>query len=777
MSWIRDRIHARPLCLAGPAAVAGVLLGQGPLVWPAALGIGLAVWAGAGRALPALVALAALAAGSAAGARLEARTARALDAVRTSHWPRAPPLAAVAEIEVLRCGEDPFRGRAWLDGRRDDGLGMLCAWPGRLPPGVAAGARVRVAGRFYPPRPPGNPGEADGRRRLAVRGLSLLADLRTGANVRIVREAPPGIRRALATLRRKAAVRLRDGLPADVGPLAAALLLGLRTGLTADDRLQFERTGTMHILAISGMHVLLLAGLVHAVLRAAGLGPRAAAGITLALALAYVPMAGGAPPIRRAVTGLVFYGLALVRGRPPDAASALSGAALVIAVGDPADVVRIGFWLSFLAAGGIAVLAGPWRERGSRRHRLLRRFPAVRADRPVRLRFWDYVWRALPVALAAWLATQGLVAHAFGVVTPLAPLANLMAGPLVALLLPLVALFAVGINWAAAPVTLLVVGLRALLAVLARLPGAYWVVPPPPLLPVLLWTGGCLLLRRSVRTGLPFLLLAGLLGGGLVLGGSAPARAEIVLLDVGHGQALLVRFPDGAAVLIDGGSRTRPDVGRRVVRPALRALGVTRLEAVVCTHPDADHSNALPYLVATFPVGRLWTGRDPAPAVVAAARRSRVPMVRARPGDLVYGSREGSARLTVLAVGGGPRVSANDCSIALLFEAAGRRVLVPADREEAGLRDLLRRGVPRCDVLIAPHHGGRCAVAASVAEAVRPRWVLVSVARGFAHAETLAAYGAADGVRSTARDGCVFVRFPAADPVEVDTFRATIRPP
>jgi competence protein ComEC len=765
------KLLSRPLCLAGPAALAGVLLAPGPLYWPAALGLVLTAWAAAGRSAPALVALLALCAGHVAGARLETRTARAL-AAQTSLWPRAPPLAAVADLEVIRCGEDPFRGRAWLEGRRGDGVGMLCAWPGALPPGVAGGAWVHVAGRFYPPRAPANPGEADGRRRLAARGLSLLADLRTAANVHVMSEAPPGPRRVLAAVRRRAAVRLRDGLPADVAPLAAALLLGLRSGLADDDRLLFERTGTMHILAISGMHVLLLAGLVHAALRAAGLGPRAAAGITLCLAVSYVPVAGGAPPIRRAVTVLVFYGLALVRGRPPDVASALGGAALVLALADPADVARIGFWLSFAAAAGIALLAGPWRERGARRHRLLRRFPAVRADRPVRLLFWDYVWRALPVALAAWLATQGLVAHAFGVVTPLAPLTNLLAGPIVAVLLPLVALFAVGFGWAAWPVALVTHGLRAVLTVAGAVPGAYWIIVPPPFGAVLAWGAGCVLLRRRLWAGVPLLLAAGAIAG---VAPRAPRRAEVIVLDVGHGQALLFRFADGGAVLVDGGSRSRLNVGRRIVRPALRALGVTRLQAVVCTHADADHSNALPYLLRTLPVDRLITGRDPAETLVEAARGSGVPLVHAAAGDVVY--HDGAAQLTVMAACGGPRLSANDRSIALLFEVAGRRVLVPADRQVAGLRDLMRRGVPRCEVLIAPHHGARCAEAARLGDAVRPRWLVVSVARGFAHAGTLAAYGASEGVLTTVRDGCVFLRFPAAGPVEVETFRATIRRP
>ncbi|MHC4164824.1 MAG: ComEC/Rec2 family competence protein, partial [Planctomycetota bacterium] len=337
------------------------------------------------------------------------------------------------------------------------------------------------------------------------------------------------------------------------------------------------------------------------------------------------------------------------------------------------------------------------------------------------------------------------------------------------------ALLAVGVGWAAWPVTLVVHGLRALLASAAAVPGAYWAVAPPPLGVVLVWAVGCLLLRRSLKAGLALLVGAGAVAGAAAGAAGTPRQAEVVLLDVGHGQALLLRFADGGAVLVDGGSRTRPDVGRRVVRPALRALGVTRLKAVVCTHPDADHSSALPYVLRTLPVGRLFTSRDPPPALVEAARWSGVPLVRAAPGDVVY--RADDARLTVLAAGGGPRASANDRSLALLFEVAGRRVLMPADREEAGLRALLHRDVPWCEVLIAPHHGGRCAEAARFGAAVRPRWLLVSAARGFAHEETLDRYGATQGVRTTARNGCVFVRFPASGRVEVETFRATIRPP
>ena len=127
--------------------------------------------------------------------------------------------------------------------------------------------------------------------------------------------------------------------PADVGPVAVALLLGMRSGLRDLDRLRYERTGTMHMLAISGLHVILLAGLVHTLLRRLGAGPRTAALATLVLAWAYVPLTGAAAPVRRAVTMLTTYGLALVRGRKPDPWSALSGAALLLVLHEPRDAM------------------------------------------------------------------------------------------------------------------------------------------------------------------------------------------------------------------------------------------------------------------------------------------------------------------------------------------------------------------------------------------------------------------------------------------------------
>jgi len=759
-------IWRRPLCVVGPATVTGVLLAALPAPWPGAavvatFGLALAL----GRGVVILV-LPALCAGLLVSHLALADTARALAHAARA---RSPPSPQQCLVSVDRCGSDPFRGRSWLEGRREDGLGILCAWPGDIPRGLGPGARVRVAGRFYVPRAAGNPGESDARARLATRGISLCAETRTAANVELLRTARPGFAPALLRARVVAARRLMAALPEDVAPLAAALLLGLRSGVAAEDRIRFKRTGTMHMLAISGLHVVLLAGAVHGLLRLLGTGPRLAAAVTLVLVLGYTPIAGGAPPIRRAATVLALYVLALVRGRPPDSASALGGAAALLALWDPHDVFRVGFWLSFCAAAGIAWLAGSWRQRWSARHRLLARFPAVRQDRPVRLWLMGSFWRAFPVSLAAWCATQAIVAHAFGIATPWAPLINVIVAPWLGLALPMIALVALGVDAVAPLASFTLRSLRHVLDMAGSLPWAH-VAVSAPLGAVLAWSLGVVLLRHQARAA-RVALLAGL---GLAARPGALPAPGLTLLDVGHGQAALVHFADGNSVLVDAGSRNRPEPAMRIVIPALRALGVLRLEAIVCTHADADHWNAIPDVLAAVPVTRIIVGQDPPLRLLAAARRAGTAVLTAKDGMVIHAS--GRTRLRVLnSESCAP--SDNDRALVLVLEANGRRILLPADREEAGLLALLRRGVEPCDVMVAPHHGARCDVAVAFGRAVRAHWLLVSDAPGFADAATLRGYGAAR-ILHTADAGCLRVTVDEDGRITVDTYRrATIRAP
>ncbi|MHC4953572.1 MAG: ComEC/Rec2 family competence protein [Planctomycetota bacterium] len=824
---IRAFCH-RPLALAGLSAVAATLvtaqfdvqldaqydaLGD----WPGsvriagALGLALAIGATL-RALAAtnnalLVTLlvgAAAVAGTESGNRLRVQQVRA-EAARQA-WveephssragtsrARAPPAVTSVDLTVVNAGQDPWTERAWVVGERADGVRLSCNWPGSLPPWVGVGARVRATGRLDFPRRVSNPGGHDHARAMARDGIAARLYLKEGRNLECMSAGGSSGLRVIRSARWESARRLRAALPPADAAVATALLLGWRSGLSERDRLRFERTGTMHLLAISGLHLLLVAGLVHLVARRVGAGPRLAAACALALALAYVPYAGAGAPVRRAAAVLATYGIALARGRVPDSASALGGAALLLTLADPAELFRLGFWLSFVAAVAIAWLAHGWAAEWGARNRMLARFPAVQADRPWRLRFWSYVWRTLPVAVAAGCATQPLIAWHFGLVTPWSPLTNLLAAPFVTLLMPMFAVVAAGGDLVApvgpAICTALLHALRLVLDACDALPGACIPVTRPHPIAIAVWFGGLTVLTAWPRTGLALLVCAlacAWPGGALAqpfraLGSPTTRAPEFWLLDVGHGQAALLRDADGRVVLVDGGSRNRRRIGRTAILPALRHLGIARVDLCVCTHDDADHWRGLLPLFGRIRIGAVAVGVDPPQALLAHARRSRVPIRRVLAGGVIWRGREASLR-AVDAGAADPQAHANDRSLVLVAEIGPHSIFLPADRETAGLRSLVDRGLSPCAVMLAPHHGAALPdprTARAVGRLVAPRWLLVSSARGFADAETLAAFGALR-TWSTARHGALCMTLLADGSLQlrpVGGRGATIAPP
>ncbi|HOF87496.1 MAG TPA: ComEC/Rec2 family competence protein, partial [Armatimonadota bacterium] len=211
-----------------------------------------------------------------------------------------------------------------------------------------------------------------------------------------------------------------------------------------------------------------------------------------------------------------------------------------------------------------------------------------------------------------------------------------------------------------------------------------------------------------------------------------PPALEVTAFAVGEGDALLIRAPSGRALLIDGGSRTLPDVGARVLAPNLLLAGVRKLDAILITHPDSDHINALPAVLNTLPVDMLLDPDLPCETdtyrrLLAKAEQKRVPRYRVRAGDtLNLGS---GVQLRILApaeqlVGGGED---NENSVVCLLEMKNARMLFTGDLEGAGETALLERGADvRADVLKVAHHGSRNATSEAFLAAVDPTWALIS---------------------------------------------------
>ncbi len=664
----------------------------------------------------------------------------------TATPPPAPPgfretpvlLRAVAE-DAPDVRRDAGGGRSAIlrarlgDGRRVAVVRVRLSADAPAPP-IVAGDHLRIAGRASAPRAPSNPGQRDLRAARRRDGVVLGISAPTSGAVLIERAGGAGtsllhrVRRAGSRGRSWLLRRLRGAVGARPGTDAvlSALLVGDRSRLADDVRDDFRRAGAAHLLAVSGLHVVLLIGGLSTLIAGVGarlfpgrLGRLSALAAALAALLAYAAICRLATPVVRAAAFVAIAVIARQLGRRTRTSDHIAAAAALVVAADPAQVLTPGFHMSFCAVLGLSVLTPRFREALFARWDLLARFPEAVPRWRLRLNAW--LAAGVSASLAASCATAPVTAAVFGELHPAAPLANLVAVPLVALLLPAAA-FAALLGSAVEPVAgpLLWAGVEALaktLAGIAALPGAtaatgtlpVWTITASGLLLV---AGALITPWRPRHLALPAAALALLvLTPGEHVAAATRGGPSVVALDVGHGVAVLLRGGEGGAVLYDAGGRM-PGTAERVVVPALRALGVSRLAAVVISHEDSDHSGAVPDLLARVAVGVVLVpaGFGGAPAgrrVLAACARYAVPVVRLGRGD-TWAVRD--IALRALHPRRGAAAPAENEGSLVLHAALGRRasygVLLPGDVEGTTLDTLAAdRTLPRADVLLLPHHG------------------------------------------------------------------------
>jgi competence protein ComEC len=634
-------------------------------------------------------------------------------------------------------------------------------------PGDRVRARLRLrplVGRF-------DPGGADPAERLRRAGIGATGSLvHPALAVRFERGAFGRVRARLAAGRREAAARLEA---AGAG-LAAALALGVRSGLPPELEASLRAAGLAHLLAVSGLHLALVAGLAFGAVRRALLrlapralaDPRRAALVAAGLAAAgYGALTGFALPVRRALVFLAAAVAGSFARRPAQPGALLAAAALAILAPSPEALFEPGAQLSFAAAGALLLARSRPREE-----------PVARSGAPaLRRRIGD----ALRTSAAAVAATAPLAALHFGRFAPAALAANVVAVPLTgALALPvslaaaLAALLAPSGSRLLAALALAARGSEALLlAVADRLaagPGAERLVAVSPLALAVAGAAGLGALRAR-GTGLRVALAAVGHTALLLLPPPVlrPPPPRLVALDVGQGDAVLVQGRRGA-LLVDGGTAFEGvDLGRSVVLPALAALGVSRLDVVAASHGDLDHRGGLVAVLERIPTGRLWLppgGRaDPAfVPLLRAAARAHVAVEERAAGDPPFAA--GDLRLETLWPPRAPLgLGDNDRSLVLRAEVDGVRVLLPGDVEAAAETALGTDGAAlRAEVLKLAHHGSRTSSTDAFLRAVAPEVAIASAPClgrfGMPHAEVRRRVRAAGAsLWWTGRDGAVFV--------------------
>jgi competence protein ComEC len=574
----------------------------------------------------------------------------------------------------------------------------------------------------------------------------------------------PGRGPAAAVLRwRAAADAYWKARPGAAGAILDALTTGERAAIPPAVQEDFLRAGLTHLLAISGMNVAFLAALVFVALRRALalVSPLAlrlpvqplAAALTLPALWFFMLFSGSQIPVGRAVLSSAAGLAAVMLWRRVDPGDALAVAALAILAADPRSLFTPSFQLSFAAVGGLLLVAP---RIGGAPDAAPPPGWAHRARRGAR--------SVLLVSLAASAVTAPLVAFHFQQVSLVGPLANLVAVPFTGfVVLPAgwLALGAAAVSPAAGDLAARAAcwSADALVAVAAWFAAPAWAVARtarPPLLVVATLLAMTVALLpppgRRLRAAAAGAAAAAAVASALWAIADHGPGLRVAVLDVGQGLACAVLAPGGGALLYDCGPRWGGyDAGERVVVPALRRLGVWRLDTLALSHAHPDHAGGADAVRSALPPRRtVEAGGVPAPA---------------RGASLALG---GGAALRLLwpprgAPGAGASRDENDRSIAALVEFGATGVVLTGDAGPAVAGALAAADVPLPPrlALQVPHHGGSEESARRLAADLAPGLAVISVGRntwGHPRAGAVAALEQAGRVLRTDRDGAVFIR-------------------
>jgi competence protein ComEC len=568
---------------------------------------------------------------------------------------------------------------------------------------------------------------------------------------------------------------IRDTLPRPVAGTYQALLIGSRTGVPKEIQEQFKAAGTMHLLAISGLHMGLLAFMIGAIIsrllrRSEQLllrihVPTLTVIVTLPVLFGYSFIAGMNIPVLRALVMTLVFFFAFMLRRQHSLLHLPAVAVLIVLTCNPLALFSTSFQLSFSAVIALVLFLptilpsfsaassgseGEIEEKTIRRSRLIR------------------LWQGfiLPAFLVSFVASLGVLPcmllhfHRFSLI-----------GPVMTLLVePCLCLWALPWGLAAIPcmfvapqaaVVLLKIGALGIraghycTAIGAALPWAsVWTITPTAVevlcygLLLLLWFLSLKMgrFRRTARSTVivgAFLLALHFTWG--LFFPEPSGFSTVSYLDVGQGSSGFLRSADGSCILIDGGGNknSRINVGEQVIAPYLWRQRVWRLEQAVITHPHSDHFNGMDFILARFRPKKLFVNGDPRiegnyQEIIDQAVRQGTAVIRPASGYTMEKiEKYGEAALTILsgavqtvrATQQG-RGSVNDASLVLRYRHGKRAFLFPGDIEKAKEAVLLEKQVDMtADVLLAPHHGSSTSSSSVFIKAVAPALIIVSAGK------------------------------------------------
>ncbi len=627
--------------------------------------------------------------------------------------------------------------------------------------GLKRGDYVRFISTLRAPSDFGNPGERSRKERLGFESIFFTGFVKDGRLITRLNEDNgrvfdiDSIRGYIRDFIDGSGLRYN-------GPLKSLVISDAGT-LSPDLWEAFRKTGTAHILSISGLHVGIVALFFYKIfffalrrserLTLAVNIRKAAIAMTVIPVVVYGLLAGFPVPTQRAVIMVIAFVAAFVLDRGRDYFNTLALAALVILALYPYSIWDVSFQLSFAAVFFILLVAQAWKKETDKDEDPVQDGGFLR-------RVWEKRIKPLKsvllVTLAAGIGTAPILAYHFNMVSFTGLLANLVAVPLSSAIIPLL-LVSVVLSplWAGLAKALLVVSdvlfslLVWVIKFFSALPYSSIRVAAPTILEVILYYGLVITLvnarRRRVYAYAAAVLLLAIFADwgywGYYAGRGGPLRAAFI--SVGQGESELIEFPGGKTMLIDGGGMygTDFDVGESVVAPFLWSRRVRKIDYMVLSHPQLDHMGGLKFIAGNFNVGEFWWNGDGDLKELGRILEKKKVKIRELSSPFVFDI-EG-VTVEVLHPEKGMRLPPNDMSLVLRLKYGDFSLLLTGDIT-AEAESILSKKAARASVLKAPHHGSRYSSTEGFLAVVRPEAVIISAGRGnqfgFPHEEALARY-------------------------------------
>ena len=639
----------------------------------------------------------------------------------------------------------------------------------REPTPLRYGDRIEVEGILRCPNGQRNPGGFDYRSYLTRRGVFGILQLDWG------QEIVPTDRSGFLLLRWTEKLRRRVEDVIDTAysenrihaQVLKGMLLGLRSELSPDILDAFRNSGSIHILAVSGLHVGLIATVCFFGFSLLRLPRKATDLLTIAAVILYACLVGFRPSVFRASLMAVIFLISRIIERDRDLFNLLAFAALVLLLMNPAQLWDIGFQLSFVAVASIVYLAPKWEHFIARILRLGRTDPTADPDSVMRPRsVWGraawWLVMGFGVTLSAQVGTTLIGAWHFHRIYPIGLVAGLFTVGLAALLVNITLVSVLlGLIWLPLAMPFAYANHLILWIFLGLIEffGQPWTVlktPTPSIGFIVFYIAGCFAVvhwvwvwmhrKQALVVGLTVLSIwiwdaAWRERGGLL---------DVTFLDVGQGDAAFVRFPDGRTMLVDGGlnssrievtkagtaRRVGYDHGERTLDPFLCHEGIFTLDLLLLSHPDNDHGGGFAHILQEFDVKRVLG--VPHQDLSKSTHRALHEIVDARgiPHELGYAGAidlTSTARLELLHPFDAASTNLHDKdfnndSLVLKLTYGDVRILFTGDIGRKVELRLVESGKNlRAEIVKVPHHGSKTSSSAEFLDAVRPQYAVFSL--------------------------------------------------